>query len=232
MNTTQPNRTRIPSKPIILPEGEAWFSVTDPAKPENKFDPANPVWSIKVKWSPEERKAVEQLLGPLLPEALEAKKAELLDEAQRAGDKIKEKRVDQMEYETPWREVLSRETGEPTGELELVLKRSPTKFQRGSQVKVVNSPVLVVDASLKPTAAPIPNRARVIVKMATWPVYFAKDNKVGIKRNLEAIQIVAMPAARTPDTQGFAAIEDGYSSDEVQHQDTNGGDKAASGTDY
>lgn len=215
---TNPPRRRTPSKEIVLPPGEAWFAVTAPDKPENKFDPANPSWSIKVKWSPEDRKAVEQLLGPLLPEALEAKRAELISEAQREGDKIKEKKAASMEYETPWREVLSRETGEPTGELELVLKRSPTKFQKGSSVKVPNSPVLVVDANLKATTAPIPNRAKVIVKMATWPVYFAKDNKAGIKRNLEAIQIVSMPAARAPDTSGFAPQEGGYSADDDQNE--------------
>lgn len=231
MTNIPQRRQRIPSKTVILPPAKAFFAVTDPANPENKFDPENKNWSIRLVWEGEGRNAVEKLLGPMLPEALDAKKAELIAEA---GDNaIKRKRAEEMEYETPWREVLNRETAEPTGEIEIVVKRPAMRMQRGSTQKVPNSPPLVVDARAIQTNAPIPNRATVIVKMATWPVYFAQDNKAGIKRLLESVQVIAMPEARRPDASGFEVYDDGYSAEEAQPE-AKPGDKAplAPGADY
>lgn len=224
-------RRRTPSKLVILPPGKGLFAVTDPANPENKFDPSNKQWSIKVVWGAEDRKKVEQLLGPLIPEALEAKREELLEEARQKGDKLKEKKAAEMESELPWREVMSRETGEPTGEIEMVFKRPAMRTQRGSIEKVPNSPPLVVDAKRAPLARPIPNGATVVVKMATWPVYFPQDNKASIKRLLEAIQVVAMPAARTPDASGFEDFDDGYSG-EGDEAPAQGSTPVPAGADY
>lgn len=228
--TTQ-TRRRIASKTIILPPALAFFAVTD--KPENKFDPANLNWSIKLVWSGEGRAAVEKELGPLLPEALEIKKAEQIEEAIAKKDKIKENLANAMEYETPWREVMNRETAEPTGEIEMVLKRPAMRTQRGSDVKVPNSKPLVVDAMTNVILRPIPNRALVRVKMATWPVYFPKDNKAGIKRLLESIQVLAMPEARRPDASGFEAQNDGWTDDGDDHAPQTGGQSpVAAGADY
>lgn len=232
--TNTGRRARIPSKPVILPAGKGLFAVTDPQNPENKFDPTNRQWSIKVVWSPEERKKVEQLIGPLVPEALEAKRAELLDEAAREGNKIKEKAAASMTEEMPWREVISKETGEPTGELEMVFKRPAMKTVKGSAEKVPNSPPLVVDAKRNPTLRPIPNGARVVVKMATWPVYFAKDNKASIKRLLESIQVIVLPQARTPDASGFEDYddEDGYDGTTEGTSSGEGSGAVPAGADY
>ena len=229
--TNQNRRQRIPSKTVILPAGKAFFAVTDPMKPENKFDETNPQWSVRVVWDGEARKAVEQMLGPMLPEALEAKRAELISEAQEKGDKIKEKKAEAMDYETPWREVLNKETAEPTGEIEIVFKRPAFRTVRGSTAKVPNSPPHVVDKSLNTFLGPIPNRAMVVVKMATWPVYFPQDNKAGIKRLLESIQVVAMPEARRPDASGFEKYEDDGEGDEGTAR-SEGSSPVAPGADY
>lgn len=226
-------RKRIPSKTVFLPPGRAMYAVTDPGHPENKFDPENKNWSIRVVWEGEGRVALERLLGPMLPEALEAKQGELVAEA---GDNaIKLKRAQAMEYETPWREVLSRETGEPTGEVEIVLKRAEFRTDRITKAKVRNSPPLVVDARLQQTSAPIPNHATVVVKMATWPVYFAQDNKAGIKRLLESIQVLRMPEARKPDAEGFEVYDDGYSAEGGEGSPSGEGaapSPVSSGADY
>lgn len=226
------NRMRIPSTTIVLPPGKAFFAVTHPDKAENKFDPANKNWSIRVVWDGENRKKVEQLLGPLVPAALDAKKAELIAEAQEKGDKIKEKKAGEMESEVPWREVLDRETAEPTGEIEIVFKRPEMRLNRSAGTKVKNSPPLVIDAQRATTSEPIPNRAIVAVKMATWPVYFAADNKAGIKRLLEAVQIISMPEARKPDADGFDTFDDGYKADADGASQGGEAPVAASGSDY
>lgn len=232
MSNTPNKRKRIPSTTVILPPACAKWAVTDPQHPENKFDPANKNWSIRLEWEGDARAEVEKLLGPLLPQALEAKKAELIEEA---GDNaIKRKRAEEMEYETPWREVLNRETAEPTGAIEIVLKRAEYKLDRFTKAKVRNSPPMVVDASLQATSAPIPNGAIVVAKMATWPVYFAQDNKAGIKRLLESIQIVSMPVAKTPDASGFERYEDGWTGDAPGSAEGQSGEgrPASSGADY
>jgi len=157
--------------------------------------------------------------------------AELIEEA---GDNaIKFKRAKEMEYETPWREVLNRETAEPTGAIEIVLKRAEYKLDRFTKAKVRNSPPMVVDANLQATSAPIPNGAIVVVKMATWPVYFAQDNKAGIKRLLESIQIVSMPVAKTPDASGFERYEDGWTGQDGGPSNEPGSSPSpSSGADY
>lgn len=225
----QPTRKRIPSTVVILPPALAKWAVTDPNHPENKFDPENKNWSIRLEWEGEARDQVEKLLGPLLPQALDAKREELIAEA---GDNaIKRKAAEAMEFETPWREVLNRETAEPTGAIEIVLKRGEFKMDRRTKLKVKNSPPLVVDSQRQPTSAPIPNGAIVVAKMATWPVYFAKDNKVGIKRLLEAIQVISLPAARTPDASGFEDYDDGFTADQSP-QAAGEAQPVRSGADY
>lgn len=232
---TQNNRRpRTPSKTIFLPVGEALFFVTK--TPENKWDANNLQWSGKIKYNSEERKAVEQLLGPLLPEALEAKKAELIAEAKGSlpnggDDMVKMKLAEAMEYETPWREVIDRETGQPTGDIEIVVKRPALRMNRATKEKEPNSAPLVVDSQGKPTNSPVPNRARVIVKMATWPVYFPKDNVAGIKRLFEAVQIVSMPEAFRPTADGFGVIEGGYVADEANNS-SQGASPVAGAGDY
>jgi hypothetical protein len=225
-------RNRIPSKTVILPPGKAMFAVTHPNKAENKWDPTNPQWSIRVVWEGEARKKVEQLLGPMVPEALEAKKAELIAEAREKGDMIKEKKAEAMESETPWREVLSKETAEPTGEIEIVFKRPAFRTDRSTDMKVPNSPPATANAQAEIVAGlPIPNRSLVAVKMATWPVYFASDNKAGIKRLLESVQLIAMPEARKPDASGFQKYEDNGSGDDEGQAEGNAA-PANSGADY
>lgn len=227
-------RNRIPSKTLILPPGKAFFAVTHPDRAENKFEPTNPQWSIRVVWDGEGRKQVENLLGPLVPEALEAKKAELIAEAVDEGNKVKELRAEAMTHETPWREVLNKETAQPTGEIEIVFKRPAYRLDRASGSKVRNSPPATADSRGQIVhGLAIPNRAIVAIKMATWPVYFASDNVAGLKRLLEAVQLIAMPEARKPDASGFQSYDDGYVGDEGEGGQSAPGEAPASvGGDY
>ncbi|SKA17521.1 hypothetical protein SAMN02745126_03982 [Enhydrobacter aerosaccus] len=226
------NRPRIPSKTLILPAGTAWFAVTHPDRAENKWDPTNPNWSIRVVWEGEARKEVERLLGPLPLEALEIKKAELIAAA--GSDMVKVKKAEAMEYEMPWREVLSKETGEPTGEIEIVFKRPAWKTDRATKMKVRNSPPATVNAQAEIVSGlVIPNRSIVVVKMATWPVYFSSDNRAGIKRLLESVQLVSLPKARTPDASGFQKYEaTGDDSDQSDYQPQGTDGAQTVGADY
>lgn len=227
--TTNKNK-RIPSETIFMPPGKAFFAVTHPDKPDAKFDPANPNWSIRVVWEGEARKKVEQLLGPLVPRALEAMRERLIDEAREKGDKIKEKKAEAMTDEMPWREVLNRETAEPTGEIEIVFKRPAYRTDKNSGSKVPNSPPATVNrqAEIIPGLV-IPNRSVVVVKMATWPVYFQNDNKAGIKKLLESVQLISLPEARKPDASGFQKYEDDADDGEGQSAPAQG---PVGGADY
>jgi hypothetical protein len=203
------NNKRIPSETIVLPPGKALFATLHPDKPDAKYDPTNPTWSIRVEWEGEARKQVEQLLGPYVPRSLETMRERLIEEAREKGDKIKEKKAEAMESELPWREVLNRETAEPTGAIEIVFKRPSMRKDRNSGVLVPNSPPATVNrqAEIVPGLV-IPNRSIVQVKMATWPVFFPNDNKAGIKKLLESVQLISLPAARKPDASGFQKYED------------------------
>ncbi|HEY0879886.1 MAG TPA: hypothetical protein VGD87_00085, partial [Archangium sp.] len=222
----------IPSQTIILPAGLAFYAQT--IEPENKFDPASKNWSIKVEWEGAAREAVEKMLGHLPLEALETKKAEMIEEARAKRNKVDELKYEQMTYELPWRAVMNKETAEPTGAIEMVFKRPELKMDRFTKTKVPNSPPYVCDKALAPFLRPIPNRSLVIVKFATWPVYFPADNKAGIKRLLESIQVVSLPTARRPDASGFEAMEPDHD-DETDHAPSareGAAQAAAPGADY
>jgi len=214
-------KKRTPSETIFLPPMKVLWAVTDPDRPENKWDPEKKQWSIRLVSTDEEnRKAVEQLLGPYAPKFLEIKREQLIDEA--GDDKIKLRRLEKgddkvgpLDYEIAWRERLDRETAEPTGELELVLKRDEYKIDRRTKKRVRNAPPMVVDASLQVIDLVPPPGSIVVVKMATWPVYFASDNKVGMKRLLESIQVLSVPTGRAPDASGFERYNDGYSAEDA-----------------
>jgi len=234
------NKYRVPSETVFLPPMKVIWAVTDPNRPENKFDPEKKAWSLRlVSTNEANRKNVEALLGPFLPRFFEMKKAELIEEA--GDNKIKLRRLEQgddkvgpVDIETPWRERISRETGEPTGELELMLKRDEFRIDRRTKQKVRNAPPLVIDAHRKPVLLVPPPGSIVIAKMATWPVFFAADNKIGMKRLLEACQIVSMPQARTPDASGFEEIDDGYSAEDRDEggSEASSGSRPVAGADY
>lgn len=235
------SKKRIPSETYFLPPMKVLWAVTDPDKPENKYNPEQKQWSIRLVSTDEDnRKAVEQQLGPILPRFLDVKREELIAEAEAKGDKIALKRLTQgddkvgpLDYELPWRDRLSRETAEPTGELELVLKRDEFKIDRRSKKKVRNDPPIVVDAQTNQIDLIPPPGSIVVCKMATWPVYFAKDNKVGMKKLLEAIQVISMPAGRKPDASGFERYDDGYSAAEGADEGEAGEREGSSpGADY
>lgn len=225
-------KKRTPSETIFLPPMKVVWAVTDPEKPENKFDPEKKQWSLRLVSTDEaNRKAIEQLLGPYAPKFLEIKREQLLDEA--GDDAIKRKRANEAEHEVAWRERLSRETAEPTGELELVLKRDEFKIDNRTKKKVRNQPPMVVDAQLNQVDLVPPSGSIVVAKMATWPVYFAKDNKVGMKRLLESIQVISVPAGRAPDASGFERYDDGYSADAAGDEaEERGSRPVSSGADY
>lgn len=224
-------RKRIPSENIVLPPAIAMWAVTDPHNPEGyKGDTANRNWGLKLYWEGEARKEVEALLGPKALNALEVKREELLEEA--GPDKLKQKKANEAEMELPWREEFSRETGEPTGRIEIVAKRPEYRTVRGE--RKLNTPPLVIDASKHPITTRVPNGATVVVKIASWPVYFAKDNRVGIKRLLEVVQVVKLPEARRPTADDMDAYDDGYTAeaDEGTGDTGEGSRPVASGADY
>jgi hypothetical protein len=173
------------------------------------------------------------LLGPLVPESLEALREKLIAEAREKGDRIKEKKAEAMVSELPWREVLSKETAEPTGEIEIVFKRPAFRADRASGAKVPNSPPATVNRQGEIIAGlVIPNRSLVAVKMATWPVYFASDNKAGIKRLLESVQLISLPEARKPDASGFEKYEDDGSDYDAEGAQQPQGSAPVGGADY
>ena len=223
------NRKDYPS--VITPKGTvAWASI-DEADYEYKDEGE---FHIRVRFDPDDLKEVEALAQEILDEAYAAKKSELTKE--KKGALLKKLHVvPVIKMET------DRETGDETG---FAVIRSGMKHR----IEIKNGPKAgqsfekypdVFDARGKKlrTRPKIGSGSEVKVSVKIMEYFIAKDGEMGIKYELEAVQIIKLvqggsrdaasygfgqeegDALEDADTGGFSDEGGGFTSDEGDDAD-------------
>lgn len=202
------------SKLEVSPIGMALHAYV--GKPDNKYNPDNPVYKLKLILSGDEAEALKAKIDAKVDEAYEAHISTL---------PVAQKNLWSTSY--PYEDELDQETGEPTG-------RTIFKFKQNSRIKrrdgtITEVKILVVDSKKRKTNVPVFSGAEVRVgykfrsnKDGTiYPSIIAASKNVSVRLDFSQVQLIK-PALRG-DGSAFDEVEGGWEADEDEFSPNQGG---------
>lgn len=202
------------SKLEVSPIGTALHAYV--GKPDDKFNPDNPVFKLKLILAGEEAEVLKAKIDAKVDEAYEAH-VNTLPVAQR--------KLWSKSY--PYEDELDQETGEPTG-------RTIFKFKQNSRIKrrdgtVTEVKILVVDSKKRKTNVPVFSGAEVRVGYkfrsnkdgSINPSIIAASKNVSVRLDFSQVQLIK-PADRG-DGSAFDEVEGGWEADEDEFSPNQGG---------